>query len=141
MKLVESQELAAWDQNNDPYGKGWAEDYSGYITIESDSIITVKDEIETKESFYLNLINEEYTSYNKDQIDDFVSKFFPKGVPVFTVKKSEKESWTSTYEEVQIYNYFDIFCEGNLIDTQSYKDGKTTAQIEKELNMVMVGKI
>lgn len=42
---VESQELATWLQESDD--EGWAEDCSGYVTIESESPITFSEEITT----------------------------------------------------------------------------------------------
>ena len=45
--LMESKELAELDQECDLYDEGWAEDCSGWITVESDSPITVKGNIST----------------------------------------------------------------------------------------------
>ncbi len=42
---MESEALARWDQDN--MDEGWGEDCSGWITVESDGPIKVKDTIET----------------------------------------------------------------------------------------------
>lgn len=45
--LMESKELAELDQEYSLYDEGWAEDCSGWVTVESDSLITIKNDIST----------------------------------------------------------------------------------------------
>lgn len=65
--LMESRELAELDQEYDLYDEGWAEDCSGWVTIEHEGPITIKDDISTVDS----LIKEIEEDYDKS------SKYFP----------------------------------------------------------------
>ncbi|KKL74829.1 hypothetical protein LCGC14_2060940 [marine sediment metagenome] len=47
LKLMESEKLAELDQEFHNNDNGWAEDCSGWITIESEKSICIKDEVET----------------------------------------------------------------------------------------------
>ena len=74
-EFMESMELAEWDQ--DHMSEGWGESCTGQITLESDSPITPKSEITTKESYYENS-----ASYEKPYIrQEFIDQFFPNGLP------------------------------------------------------------
>lgn len=82
--LVESYELAEWDQ--DHQDEGWGETCIETIDLESDSPIRVVDKIETKEEYL-----EDMMDYGKDkeEVDEFVAQFFPNGLPADLKEKVE----------------------------------------------------
>lgn len=79
-KLMSSQELADYDQEN--MDEGWGENCTGTFNLESDSPIICKDKITRPENFLIHLIQEG----SEEQINNFIAKFFPSGKPKFTVK-------------------------------------------------------
>ena len=86
---MESEELAQWDQ--DHMDEGWGEDCSGTFELESETKITPLFEIETKESYYLDLL----TGYDqsKKEMNEFKEQFFPKGPPVFIVEPGDNSNY------------------------------------------------
>lgn len=97
--FFESEELAEWDDEHDI--EGWAEPSVGSIIFESDSPISCTKDIITKE---LYLIEHYFDGYNEDNKEEkeFSNKFFPNGLPKFTVKTEEVEDKSDDYE--YIYN-------------------------------------
>lgn len=67
LSLMESRELAEIDQKfTNDYIEGWAECCLGWITIESDGPIKIKDEIETVDSVIKEIEEELNTDYIKE---------------------------------------------------------------------------
>jgi hypothetical protein len=114
--FMSSQALADYDQDN--MDEGWGESCTGSITLKSESPITVEDEIETPESYLINLIDND-----DDKVDSFVKKFFPKGKPTFEVQ-TRKGSADGKY----LYN--DVYVNGTKVASifRSSKDSGQTFQ-------------
>lgn len=97
--FMESGELCEWDQEH--MDEGWGESCTGSISFESESPIVCTEDIETKEAYLISRYITEYApndSYGPslDIIKEFISKFFPDGLPTFTCKKTEnRESYNS----------------------------------------------
>lgn len=87
--LVESKKLAQWDQ--DHQSEGWGETCIETIRLVSDSPITVVDSIETKEDYLKEMLD--YCQGGKEEIDEFISEFFPDGLP------SDLQELVDAYEE------------------------------------------
>lgn len=86
--FMESMELAEWDQNH--MSEGWGEDCSGSITLTSESPIICKNQVTTKESYYIDRLLG--WDPNKEELKDLLDKFFPGGFPKVEVVENEK-SW------------------------------------------------
>jgi hypothetical protein len=82
--FMNSQALADYDQEN--MDEGWGESCTGVITLKSESPISVVEEIETPESYLINLID------NDEKVDSFVEQFFADGRPKFEVLTRETSS-------------------------------------------------
>ena len=63
--FMSSLALAQYDQ--DHMTEGWGESCTGSITLTSESPITVKDEIETPESYLITLIDDEDAAKRVDK--------------------------------------------------------------------------
>lgn len=77
--LMESQELAEWDQEHQD--EGWGEECIETIRLQSDSPIEIIDEVETALGYLLELLDYD----PEDSIQEFVEQFFPNGIPEITV--------------------------------------------------------
>lgn len=83
-KFMESQELVEFDQEN--MEEGWGESCTGTVTLESDSEIKCLDKIETKESYFIRQYCDTWRPESKKkEKQKFIAKFFPDGLPIFTV--------------------------------------------------------
>lgn len=122
--LMESAELATWDQDSMP--EGWGEDCSGSFTVESDSPIRIVDEVTTAISMLIDKLDDG----GHDNIDEFVSKFFPNGVPKFTVVRDE-----SSLDKGK-YAYFNVFADGDNEPSGRlfYEKNTDPTKIETKLN-------
>jgi hypothetical protein len=85
--FLESQELARWDQEH--MDEGWGEDCDGYITVETDGVVSCPD-MRTVIGYYLSNCEDEYWSDQDKQ--SFEETFFPDGVPTFEVKIQEDDA-------------------------------------------------
>ena len=108
--FLESQELADWDQ--DHLGEGWGENCSGTVTLESESPI-VCDKVISKEEYYIKYIKEDnYFKYIKDgsnqkEMEEFISKFFPEGLPRFSVRGEDSKT---AYTKREVYLNDKLLC-------------------------------
>lgn len=91
--FMSSMELAEWDQEH--LSEGWGESCTGSITVESDSPITIRESIQTPESFLIDLIDGD-----NDDLEEFLEKFFPNGKPEFRVETEEVKSKGYLYNKV-----------------------------------------
>jgi len=83
---MESKELIEWDQ--DHLDEGWAEPCTGSITFESESPISVKENIQTAVGYLL----EHTDAYGEwEDAGEFLEEFFPDGFPKLTIKPLENE--------------------------------------------------
>ncbi len=92
-RLFDTEKLAKWHQLH--MGDGWGEPCTGEIVVKGNDLYCSK--LQTKEGHYLELLLEE-----GDDIDSFVSEFFPDGLPEFTVEIIEP-------------HYYGVFAEGYLV--------------------------
>jgi hypothetical protein len=95
-RFFDTKELAEWHQNH--LDEGWGESCTGDVTVEGDNLRCQK--LQTREGYYLTLLIEGY--HNQNEIDEFVSEFFPDGLPEFTV-------------EIVDPHHYGIFTEGRLV--------------------------
>lgn len=87
LELFESKELANWDE--DHMSEGWGEPSVSWLDIESDGPINV-DGTTTKEGYLIEqYIDSSWAEENCQHKEEFIKKFFPDGVPVFTCKVGE----------------------------------------------------
>lgn len=103
-KFLESEELAEWDQ--DHMDEGWGEPCTGTITIEGDNLTCT--EVETKEGYYLDLIldRDPMSEEEREEAKEFKAKFFPNGLPRFTVGISRKQYYGILVTDRVVYEYF-----------------------------------
>lgn len=67
LALVESKELAILDQEaENAFGEGWAESCYGWITLESDTPIIIKGEVETAQGMIKEIEEELEEDYMKE---------------------------------------------------------------------------
>lgn len=119
--FMSSQELADFDQDN--MSEGWGESCTGSITLLSDSPITIKEKIETPESFFINLIDNDS---EEEVLNDFVKQFFPNGKPTFRVE-------TRPIDEEYLYN--DVFVEDKMVFKGLFLNKEDSGEVlEKKLN-------
>jgi hypothetical protein len=118
--LMESAELASYDQ--DSMDEGWGEDCSGSFTVESDSPIRIVDDVMTKEQYLINKIDGEH-----EDIEEFIARFFPNGVPRFTVKREENPSSKS-------YCYFNFYVDGQRVGKLFTQFTTKEEELEKTFN-------
>ncbi len=114
--LFDTEELAKWHQ--DHLREGWGESCVGNIVVEGDNLRC--QELQTKEGYYIELLLEE-----GDNIDEFVAKFFPDGLPKFTVKILES-------------HYYGIYVEGHLVyKSYAYPEKKANNKGVKKLTKIV----
>lgn len=89
------------EQENED-GEGWAESCTGDITFEGDNLCC--PEATTKEGYYLELLLDGWE--NEDEVQKFVSKFFPKGIPKFDVNILNERRFGVLVEGKVIYEAF-----------------------------------
>lgn len=98
-QFYESEELAKWDEEiHDPR---WGEPSTGEIVLESDSPITHNLDLTTKEAYLINTYLEAYGP-DRDEQQEFIEKFFPDGLPKFSVITENVYQQPDDYE--YIYN-------------------------------------
>lgn len=97
--FVESEELAEWDQEY--MDEGWGEPCTGSITVEGDFLRCAK--IQSKEGYYLDLILDREET---EQAKEFKAKFFPDGLPHFTVGISQDNYYGVYVRERLVYEHF-----------------------------------
>jgi len=122
-KFMSSKELAEYDQEH--MDEGWGEPCTGSITLESESPITIKEDIETPEGYLVNLI-----CNDSNQVDKFIQKFFPDGKPQFKVQLREVRNQKKDYK----YIYNDVFVNGHLVDKVFRVKEKSGQPFEDFLN-------
>ncbi len=82
--FMESEELCRWDQ--DHMDGAWGESCDGSFSLESESDIIPISEVLTKESYFLERYVDSYDEEKvKEGAQEFLKKFFPKGLPKFKV--------------------------------------------------------
>jgi len=81
--FMESKELCEWDQ--DHMDEGWGESCDGSISFESESPIICTDSIVTKESYLIEEYIEGWEP-DEDEKKEYISTFFPDGLPKFSIK-------------------------------------------------------
>lgn len=85
--FFESAELAEWDQ--DHQCEGWGESCTGTIVLESDSPIKVTSPtISTKHEVFSEMVEDDR---DEEEIQEFVEKFYPEGVPTFGIRQRGKD--------------------------------------------------
>ncbi len=92
-QFFNTEKLAQWHQ--DHQYEGWGESCTGEIIVEGNNLNCSM--LQTKEGYYLDIfLNDE------DGVNDFVTQFFPNGLPEFTV-------------EIVDPHYYGIFVKGRLV--------------------------
>jgi hypothetical protein len=120
--FCESEQLADFDQDED---NGWGEPCTGSIKLESDSPITVKEEIMTHANYLLNLIDSE----DDEKIFKFIEEFYPAGPPIWTVEIDE------TYKD-KVYRQNKVFGNGVYVDTMFRRKEESGEVLETYLNTI-----
>jgi hypothetical protein len=120
-RLMESAELASYDQESDP--EGWGEDCSGYFIVESDSPIRIVSEVTTCLEVLINKLDDGHSD-----TDEFIAQFFPNGIPKFTVIRDESSLDKSKYA------YFKVFADGDFGGKLFEEKNTDPKEIEKKLN-------
>ncbi len=128
--FVESKELAQWIEENESEGFTEA---AGSLTLNSDSPIDV-DGLETKESYFLENVGDEWTNFSKEEVQDFIDTFFSGVRPTFEVRDSEKEGFISQFGEHRTYFYVDIYHGDKLVSTKMYEEKTSREEILKDIN-------
>lgn len=95
--FFDTKKLAEWHQTH--LREGWGECCTGEIVVEGDNLCCPR--MKTKEEHYLDLLVEE-----GDDLDLFVSEFFPNGLPKFTVEIIEPKYYGIFLEGVLVYRSF-----------------------------------
>lgn len=121
--FMESEELCQWDQ--DHMSDGWGESCTGSFTLKSATEIMPVDKIKTKESYFITRYVDAYDCDNKEAAE-FVSQFFPDGLPHFTVTTED----TGNPE----YLYNNVFAEGRQVAKVFKEKGKSGSVFEGMLN-------
>lgn len=129
-QLMESMELAEWDQ--DHMDEGWGENCTRTIEVESDSEITIIDKVTTKESYVLEMIDG--YSPNENRINEFVEEFFPDGLPEFGLIDTGE-----TFGGDQIYKRWNVIVESDseedtVVDRISRREDLTRQEIHESIN-------
>jgi hypothetical protein len=119
--FCESEQLADFDQDED---NGWGEPCTGSITFESDSPITVKEDIMTHAKYLLELIDAE----NDDKIVKFIEEFYPDGAPGWTVEIDD------TYKD-KTYCCNKVYANGVFVDTLLRRKEESGAVLHEFLNI------
>ena len=89
-RLMESMELAEWDQENQY--EGWGESCTGTIEVESDSPIKIVDGVQTAEETFLEMDEDK-----KEKQKKFLDQFFPEGFPLVYVEFSNNEGYYDVF--------------------------------------------
>lgn len=125
-RFMESKKLCEFDQEH--MSEGWGESCTGSISFESDSPITCLDDIVTKESYFIDNYCDEYDNGKSKEQMEFVSKFFPNGLPKFTVKVEDTKS--------KDYTYNLVFVDGKQVARVFREVSKSGASFERFLNSI-----
>ena len=92
-RLMESMELAEWDQDN--MWEGWGESCTGTFEVESESPIKITSSISTPESVFIEMIyysDQQMSSDDKIKQEQFLEQFFPNGFPLISVSNCKEDS-------------------------------------------------
>lgn len=90
--------------------EGWGEPCTGSLEIKGDNIVVPAAMTATE---FLIEATDYVDGYNIDKIKGFISEFFPKGLPVFTV---------ATLDE----NFYGVYVDGDLVGKRFQHPGSTT---------------
>lgn len=118
--FCESEKLADFDQDEE---NGWGEPCTGSIKLESDSPITVNEDIMTHAKYLLELIDAE----NDDKIVQFIEEFYPNGAPEWKVVINEE------YTD-KVYCQNRVYADGEYVDTVYRRKEEGGAVLEAHLN-------
>lgn len=124
-RLMESKELAEFDQEH--MDEGWGESCTGSITLESDTDIKCLDEVQSKEAYFIDKYINAYSSVDEEEKDEFLAKFFPNGLPIFSVETEKVKT-----SAVHLYN--NVFADGKRVARFFKSIGKSGETFEKILN-------
>jgi hypothetical protein len=126
--FYESMELADWVEDHED--EGWGESSTGSIVVKSNSPITCSEKMTTKEAF---LIDRYFDTYDYDRKEDerneFMEKFFPDGLPTFTVITEEIND-----DPEYMYLRNNIFADGEKIASEWQNREKSGKVFEDFLN-------
>lgn len=122
--FMSSAELAEYDQTN--MDEGWGESCTGSITVESDSPIIVKNDIETPEKYLIDLVSNQYGEKGKIKTEKFLKEFFPNDKPKFEVKTRQTNS--------KEYLNNDVFVDGKQIGSVFRNKKESGKKFEDLLN-------
>lgn len=124
-RFMESKDLAEWDQEQ--MEEGWGESCTGSISFESDSPIRCLDKVETKETYLIDKYCDQYNDEKRSKRTKFIAKFFPKGLPKFSVETEPVKGETK-------YLYNNIFVDGVKVGQSFRTKGASGKVFEKFLN-------
>lgn len=110
--FFDTKELAKWHQTH--LYESWGEPCTGEIIVEGNNLRCQK--LQTKEGYYIELLLEK-----GDNPDEFITEFFPNGLPEFTVNIVDT-------------HHYGIYVEGHLVH-------KNYAYPEKKANIKGVKKL
>lgn len=131
--FVESKKLAEWiEMHESEQGEGFTE-AAGWLSYKSDSPVKF-DNVETKESYYLENLVGEWTNLSKESTQNYIDTFFSGTRPTFEIRDSVKEAFVSLYGDKDEWFYVDVYCKDEFIKTEMYKKGRSRKKILKELN-------
>ena len=124
-RFMENKELVEFDQEH--MEEGWGESCTGSISFESDSLIRCLKDVETKESYFTTrYCDDELTKHGKKACAAFLAKFFPDGLPKFTVQVED--------EKAKDYTHNLVFVDGRQV-ARVFRDVKESGEVfEKFLN-------
>ena len=119
-QFYESKELASWDE--EIHEPRWGEPSTSKIVLESDSPITHNLNPETKEAYLIDKYLDGYNA-NKNEQTKFIEKFFPDGLPAFSVM-------TEVIHDDPKYKYLNniIFIDGKKI-AHAWQDREKSGKI------------
>lgn len=100
--LFDTKELSEWHQDHDD---GWGESCTGTIDVKGDNLSC--DDIQTKEGYYLELLLDGCDDDDaNNERKEFVTAFFPDGLPEFTVEIIDKNHYGIFVEDRMVFKSF-----------------------------------
>lgn len=121
--FMESEELCEWDQEH--MDEGWGETCTGSFTLRSESDIFPVGDVQTKEVYFID----HYLRKSKSEdAKEFCDKFFPEGLPKFTVTTEKTGN--------PLYLYNNIFVGERLVMKKFLSIRESGEAFEKLLNSI-----
>jgi len=101
-RFFDTEELAEWHQEH--LDEGWGESCTGEVVVKGDNLSC--SELQTREGYYIDLVHDQFTEDDEREINEFRDKFFPDGLPEFTIRIADDHHYDVCVDGRCVYKWF-----------------------------------